>query len=110
VCEGVRRATTHHRRLKASGYPNEALAIGWATHGALQRGVQAAYGLCFYLWKTVWPSGASAGCRVAGDLPGALADYAQAVRFAPPGARYRATFEANLAAARKQLAACGGNR
>ena len=48
----------------------------------------------------VWPSGSSSGCRVAGDLPGAVADYGHAVRFAPPRSRHRATFEGNLAAAR----------
>ncbi len=46
-------------------------------------------------------------CRVEGDLAGAVFDYSQAVRFAPPGAPHRATFDGNLKVARQQLAACG---
>lgn len=53
------------------------------------------------------PSASPSACHVEGDLAGAVADYSQAVRFAPPGAHYRSTFEGNLAAARQQLAVCG---
>jgi tetratricopeptide (TPR) repeat protein len=41
--------------LAARAQGDTLAVVSWDEHGPLQRAAQAAFGLAFYLWKTVWP-------------------------------------------------------
>ncbi len=36
-----------------------AAVVPWSEHGLVQRFAQCCYGLCFYVWKTIWPTNLS---------------------------------------------------